>query len=288
MSQDYYSILGISRSAGSEEIKSAYKRKVVEWHPDRNKSKDAHDMIKKINRAYEVLSDSQKKSVYDQMDHETYESHGKNVGQSVHDQSGWPGGSYQYSQGGFGVDFDFANGGGSVEDIFESFFGGGNPFGSRSKRSRRQVYEIRLSFEEAIAGVTKKTIIEGKEKEIKIPAGVNDNTRIRYSDFDIVVTVKPHPYIKRNGQDLYLEKDISFIDAVLGGTIRIPLVEGHIDLKLKPGTQPDTTIRLSGKGVPYPNTNRFGDFYVIYKIRIPQKLTNKAKKLLEDLQKEIS
>lgn len=286
---DYYSILGVSKSAGAEEIKSAYKRKVVEWHPDRNKSKEAPEMIKKINRAFEVLSDPKKKNIYDQVGHDAYESRGTGAA-SQGGAGGWPGGYQYYSTGGpggFNVDFDFGSGVG-VEDIFESFFGGGSPFGGRGRsRVRRQVYELTLTFEEAITGVTKKTIIEGKEKEIKIPAGVDNGMRIRFADFDVVVGVKSHPYLKREGQDLYLEKEIPYTTAVLGGTVRIPLIEGHIDLKVKSGTANGTTVRLSGKGVPYPNSGRFGDFYVIYKVHVPTRVSSKAKKLLEELQKEI-
>ncbi len=288
MSQDYYSILGVAKGATEAEIKSAYKRKVVEWHPDRNKSSDAPDMIKKINKAYEVLSDVQKKNIYDQVGHSAYETRGSGAASQG---QGWPGGAYSHyssgSPGGFNVDFDFGQGTG-VEDIFESFFGGGSPFGStRSRRPRRAVYEITLTFEEAIQGVTKKTVIEGKEKEIKIPAGVDNGMRIRFADFDVIVSVKTHQYLKREGQDLYLEKEIPYTTAVLGGTVRVALVEGHIDLKVKPGTATGTTVRLSGKGVPYPNTGRFGDFYVIYKVHVPARVSSKAKKLLEELQREM-
>jgi len=288
---DYYSTLGVSKSASTDEIKSAYKRKVVEWHPDRNKSKEAPEMIKKINRAFEVLSDTKKKNIYDQVGHEAFESRGTGAA-SAGGANGWPGGSYSYhsggAPGGFNVDFDFGSGAG-VEDIFESFFGGGSPFGGRGRsRARRPVYELTLTFEEAVQGVTKKTIIEGKEKEIKIPAGVDNGMRIRFADFDVVVGVRSHSYLKREGQDLYLEKEIPYTTAVLGGTVRVPLVEGHIDLKVKSGTATGTTVRLSGKGVPYPNTGRFGDFYVIYKVHVPTRVSSKAKKLLEELQKEIS
>lgn len=286
---DYYSTLGVSKSASADEIKSAYKRKVVEWHPDRNKSKEAPDAIKKINRAFEVLSDPQKKTIYDQVGHENFESRGS--GASSNGPQGWPGGSSTYSTGtpgGFNVDFDFGGGAG-VEDIFESFFGGGSPFGGgrRSGRPRRGLYEMTLTFEEALRGVTKTTVIEGKQKEIKIPAGVDNDMRIRFSEFDVVVHVKPHPYIKRQGQDLYLEKEIQYTLAVLGGSVRVSLAEGSIELKVRAGTATGTTVRLTGKGVPFPNTSRFGDFYVIYKVHVPSRVSSKAKKLLEELQKEL-
>ncbi|MBP6994068.1 DnaJ domain-containing protein [Candidatus Woesebacteria bacterium] len=287
---DFYSTLGVSKSATTDEIKSAYKRKVVEWHPDRNKDKEAPDMIKKINKAYEVLSDSQKRSIYDQVGHENYEKRGSSAGASP--GQGWPGGgNYQYyssSPGGVGVDFDFGGGAG-IEDIFETFFGG-NPYGRTAGRARqkRSVFELTLTFEEAVRGVTKQTVISGKSKDIKIPAGVDDGMRIRFSDFDVIVHVKPHPFFKREGQDLHHIMDIPYTTAVLGGVVRVPLVEGHIDLKVRGGTQSGSVVRLSGKGIPYPNRNQWGDFYVTYRVHVPQRVSAKAKKILEDLQKEIS
>lgn len=285
---DYYSTLGVAKTASTDEIKSAYKRKVVEWHPDRNKSADAHKMIKEINKAYEVLSDPQKKSVYDQVGHESYETRGSGGGAPSGGQ-GWPGGGYQYyssSPGGFNVDFS----GGGVEDIFETFFGGGSPFGSGGRsRQRRNVYETTLTFDEAVRGVTKNTVVGGKNHEIKIPAGVDEGMRIRFSEFDVMVHVKPHPFFKREGQDLYYQMDIPFSTATLGGVVRVPLVEGSIDLKVRPGTQSGTVVRLAGKGIPYPNRqHQWGDFYVTYRVHVPQRVTTKAKKLLEELQNELS
>lgn len=185
------------------------------------------------------------------------------------------------------MDFDFGNGAG-IEDIFESFFGGGSPFaGGRRARQKRSVYELSLTFDEAVKGVTKQTVVSGHTKEIKIPAGVDDGMRIRFSDFDVVVHVKPHSFFKRQGQDLYHEMDIPFATAVLGGVVKVPLVEGHIDLKVRAGTQSGTVVRLSGKGIPYPQSNRWGDLYVTYRVHVPQRVSAKAKKLIEDLDKEL-
>jgi len=286
---DFYSILGVPKSATTDEIKSAYKRKVVEWHPDRNKSKDAPEMIKKVNKAYEVLSDAQKRNIYDQVGHENYEKRGSSAGAGP--GQGWPGGGYQYyssAPGGVNVDFDFGGGAG-IEDIFETFFGGGSPFGGSTGRGRqrRSVFELTLTFDEAVRGVTKQTVIGGQSKEIKIPAGVDDGTRIRFTEFDVIVHVKPHAFFKREGQDLHYVMDIPYTTAVLGGVVRVPLVEGHIDLKVRAGTQSGTVVRLSGKGIPYPNRNQWGDFYVTYRVHVLQKVSAKTKKLLEELQKEI-
>jgi DnaJ-class molecular chaperone len=122
---------------------------------------------------------------------------------------------------------------------------------------------------------------------LKIPAGVNDGTQIRFSDFDLIVRVRPHHIFKRDGQDIYLEKNISYPTAVLGGTVEVLTLNGSLKLKVRPGTQSGTTVRLRGEGIVYPNTSRKGDQYVVYRVHIPEKVSGKAKKLLEELSKEL-
>jgi DnaJ-class molecular chaperone len=112
--------------------------------------------------------------------------------------------------------------------------------------------------------------------------------QIRFTDFDVVVQVRPHAFFKREGQDIFYEKQISFVTAVLGGTVNVPLVEGSIDLKVAPGTPAGKMVRLTGKGIPFPNQNRWGDFYVTYKVHVPSRVSSKAKKLLEELSTELA
>jgi molecular chaperone DnaJ len=108
--------------------------------------------------------------------------------------------------------------------------------------------------------------------------------QIRFTDFDVVVQVKPHAFLKREGQDIIYEKVIPYTTAVLGGTVHIPLIEGNIDLKVAPGTPSGKMVRLTGKGIPYPQQpHKWGDFYVVYKINVPTRVTAKARKLLEEL-----
>lgn len=260
----------------------------MKWHPDRNKAPEAAETFKKINQAYEVLSDQNKRSQYDALGHDRYTASGQggaSGGGSAYGQS--PFGGYQYYSSGSpgqGVNFDF--GGVDPFDIFEQFFGFRSPQGEA--RARRSVYQMRLTFQEAVHGTTKKTVIGGAEHTIKVPAGVDTGSRIRFSSFDVVVEVMPDTIFKREGQDVILEKPISIADATLGAVISVPTIDEPVQLRVKPGTQSGSTVRLGGKGIPYPNASRRGDQYVIFKVVIPTKLSAKAKKLLEDLRGELS
>lgn len=274
---DYYETLGVSKGASEQEIKTAYRRAALKWHPDRNKTSEASVKFKEITKAYEVLSDPKKKEMYDQ--------YGEDTGRSGPSSGGYSSQGYS-SQGFENVDF---GGFSDPFDIFEQFFGFQSPFGGRSGRrqARREVYEITLTFEEAVNGVKKTMIIKGEEKSFQIPAGVDNNMAIRFSDFDLQVHVKPHPYFTRKEQDIYFEKDISYALAVLGGTVEVPTISGTIRLKIRPGTQSGTTVKLHDQGVPYPQSNRKGDQYVVYKINTPSSVSSRAKELLRELEEEM-
>lgn len=280
--KSYYEVLGISKQATPAEIKSAYRKLALKWHPDRNKAPEAEKTFKEINQAYEVLSDEKKKQMYDQLGHDGYTRTGGGGGRAG--QSPYGAGYQQYysNMGGQGVNFDF--GGVDPFDIFEQFFGSRNPYGRAQQRS---VYQIRLTFEEAVKGVTKTTVISGKEHKIKVPAGVDTGSRIRFSEFDVVVEVMPDPIFRREGQDVIVEKQITFPQATLGAVVSVKTIDSSIQLKVKPGTQSGTTVRLREQGIPYPNSSRRGDQYVQYKVVTPQKLSGKAKKLIEELDHEL-
>jgi DnaJ-class molecular chaperone len=282
--KDFYEILGVSKNASLNEIKAAYRKQALQWHPDRNKSKEATEKFKEINKAYEVLSDPQKRQLYDQYGHAAFDR-GSGFG------AGTGPFTYTYTTSGSSapfVDFDFESGFDPF-DIFEQFFGTSSPFSRRTERvKRRDLYEMTLTFEEAVSGVEKETVVKGQKKKIKIPAGVDNGTRIRFSDFDLLIRVKSHPFFKRENQDIYLEKEISYALAVLGGVIQVPTLKGEVQLRVRPGTNSGTIVRLRGEGIPYPHSSRRGDFYVIYKIAVPQKVSAKAKKILEELKTELS
>ncbi len=286
---DYYEVLGISKNATEKEIKSAYRKLALKWHPDKNKAPEAAAKFKQINEAYEVLSDSKKRQIYDQVGPEGFKQ-----------RVGTPGGgTYSYQQGPFrytytsyggeenpfeGFDFGgFSN----PFDIFEQFFGVQNPFGRQSNAKRRLVYTIQIDFNDAVFGAEKQIKIDGKTRKIKIPAGVNDGSRIRFEDFDLLVSVRAHPHFHRQGQDIYLAKEISFPTAVLGGVVEVLTLDKPLKLKIRPGTQSETTVRLQGKGIPYPHSSRRGDQYVILKIKVPDRVSSRTKKSLEELESEL-
>ena len=278
---DYYETLGVTKGASEQEIKTAYRRAALKWHPDRNKTSEAAGKFKDVTKAYEVLSDPKKREMYDQYGENAF-NRNNSSGQSNPFEGGFGGFS---SQGFENVDF---GGFSDPFEIFEQFFGFQSPFGGRGRRrQQRDVYEITLTFEEAVNGVKKTMIVKGEEKSFSIPAGVDNNMAIRFSDFDLQVKVKPHPFFTRKGQDIYFEKDISYSLAVLGGVVEVPTVSGTIRLKIRPGTQSGTTVKLHDQGVPYPQSNRKGDEYVIYKINTPARVSGRAKELLRELEGEI-
>lgn len=281
---DYYETLGVSKNASDKEIKTAYRKQALKWHPDRNKSSGADKKFKEINKAYEVLSDQKKKEVYDQYGSDAFEK-GRYGG------AGSGPFTYTYtSSGGQESPFEGFDFGGFSDpfELFEQFFGFQSPFSrGGSRRQARQMYEITLTFEEAVNGIKKETVIKGEPKTIKIPAGVDNGTVIRFSDFDLQVKVKPHSNFKREGQDIYLEKEISYPLAVLGGTVEVPTVDDPVRLRVRAGTQSGTAVRLGGRGIVNPNSNRRGDQYVVFKVKVPDRVSSKAKNILEELQEEL-
>lgn len=278
---DYYEILGISKNATAEEIKAAYRKQALKWHPDRNKSQEATAKFKEITKAYEVLADPKKREMYDQYGADAFERGGRGGGS-------YGQGPFTYTYTNFGDNpFRETDFGGFSDpfEIFEQFFGFRSPF--TSTRQRRNVYQLTLTFDEAVKGVEKEVSINGKSKKIKIPAGVNDGTRMRFSDFDLLFQVKPHSRFRREGQDIYIEEYLTFPEAVLGATVEVPTIDKTVKLKVRPGTQPGTTVRLRGEGIPYPQTSRRGDQYVIFQIKVPERVSSQAKNLLEELKSEL-
>ncbi len=283
---DYYEILGVSKNASDAEIKAAYRKQALKWHPDRNKSSGAAGKFKEINKAYEVLADPKKKGVYDQYGSEAFERGGFGGAQGTYQQGPF---TYTYTSSGGENPFEGVDFGGFSDpfEIFEQFFGFQSPFSRGRRQQRRDIYQLELTFDEAVHGTKKETVIKGDHKTIKVPAGVDSGMTIRFSDFDVQVKVRPHPYFRREGQDIYFEKEISYPFVTLGGVVEVPTIHGMVKLKVRPGTQSGTTVRLRDQGVPYPNSYKKGDQYVIFKIKTPEHLSSRAKKLLEELQREI-
>lgn len=284
---DYYDILGVDKSATEASVKSAYKKKALEWHPDRHKDnkEEAEKRFKEINEAYQILSDSSKKSAYDQHGHAAFAPGGRGGASPFAGAAGGQGPfKYTYTNvGGQGSPFsgfDF----GDPFDIFESFFGGGGGF-----KQTRQIprYSIKIDFLDAINGVTKEVKMEGKTKKIKIPAGVDEGTRINFGNFSLSINVTPHGVFERDGDDVYVKITIPYSLAVLGGEIKAPLLDGkEVKLKVRPATQSGTMIRLKGKGAPNPHHRGKGDQYVRLNILVPEKPSRTQKKIIQDLENE--
>jgi DnaJ-class molecular chaperone len=281
--RDYYEILGLAKSASKEEVKKAYRKMALKYHPDKNKASDAESKFKEINEAYEVLSNDQKKQAYDQHGHQAFDPSGGFGGFGGANQTGRSGPfTYTYtsnSQGGnpFGFDpSDFSD----PFDIFSSFFGGGNPF---NRGPQKPHYSIKINFLEAVNGIEKTIIHQGKNHTVKIPAGADNGTRIRFHDFDVSIDVLPHDLFKRDGYDVFIDHQISISTAVLGGAEEIETIDKPIKIKVKAGTQSHTMIRLKGQGIRHIRGQGRGDQYIRLIVTIPSSLSREERRLFQSL-----
>lgn len=351
--RDYYEILGVPRDADEAALKSAFRKKAMQCHPDRNPGDEkAEAEFKELNEAYQVLSDGQKRAAYDRFGHQAFENGG--------------GGGHP----GFGGDFAS-----SMSDIFEELFGmgGGRRRGSSGGRERGADlrYNMDITLEEAFAGKSAQIRIpttvsceacsgtgakpgskpktcgtcgghgrvrasqgffsiertcptcQGRGQVIEdpcascsgagrvtrervlsvnIPSGVEDGTRIRLAnegeagfrggptgDLYIFLSIEPHAFFQRDGQDLYCRAPVSMVTASLGGTFEVPTIDGgRAQVKVPEGTQSGKRFRLSGKGMPVLRSKAVGDLYVQVDVETPRNLTKRQKELLAEFEKESS
>jgi DnaJ-class molecular chaperone len=176
-------------------------------------------------------------------------------------------------------------------EIFEQFFGGG--FSSRGQRARpHPAYEVTIDFMDAVKGATREVHVprgdagEGSvRKTIKIPAGVDNGSRIRFDEFDLVVSVRPDRRFTRENDDIILTEEIPFSLAALGGVVDVPTIDEPVKIRIQPGTQPGTLIRLRGKGVPHVRGSGRGDQYVKVQLKVPSHLSREQRELLEKLER---
>ena len=357
--RDYYEVLGLSKDASPNEIKSQYRKLALKFHPDRNKSEDAAEHFKEISEAYAVLSDPKKKQVYDQYGHAGVDD--------------------KYSRDdifqGAGANFNdvfqdlFGGSGGGFDSIFDSIFGGRGGFGSSQQRGSDMLYETSITLEDVLngkkmeidlpkqikcetcsgsgcaPGTDKKScgscnghgqvrktrrmgfasfvtvepcsncrgqgaIIEkpcndcngqGQKKGTKkisfdIPPGVdngdytipgegNEIPNGINGDLIVRIRVNPHNHFKRDGPDLFYDKEVTMVDAALGAEFSVPTLDGSEKIKVEAGSQPNTIIKLKGKGLPTMNSRSRGDLYVRIVVNIPKKLSKHQKNLLQEFEK---
>jgi DnaJ-class molecular chaperone len=311
--RDYYSVLGVPRTASEKEIRQAYRKLARQYHPDLNPSdKQAEAKFKEIGQAYEVLSDPEKRKLYDRWgpDFEKYEQARKaGAGAASAGASGpFGSGTYTWSTGGPG--FSGAGGStGTVDDeslgsLFDQILGGmGRGAGRRSGPTRGEDYDhpVTLTLEEAFAGATRLiqiTPASGPPQtiEAKIPAGVSDGQRVRIAgkggpgvgggpagDLYLVVTVRPHPHFTRAGDDLTVKVDVPLYTAILGGEVLVPTLKGgRLALKIGVETQNGQRIRLAGQGMPRAGDGR-GDLYAEVRIVTPTDLNDRERQLFQEL-----
>lgn len=283
MKKDFYELLGVSKDASKDKIKSAYRKMALKYHPDKNKESDAEEKFKEINEAYEILSNDQKKSAYDQFGHAAFDPNsGPGAGHTYTQQNG-PFNQTYTSGGGnpFGnADFDFG-GFSNPFDIFEQFFGGS--FNQRNQ-ARLETYKIEISFLEAAKGVEKELSLDGKKKKIKIPAGVSDGQRIKFSDFILYIDVLPNEIFKRDGNDVFVSVNLTFAQAALGDVVEVQTLNETLKIKVKSGTQPNTLIRLRNKGIKDIHGFGYGDFYIRLLVEVPNRLSRRQKELIRELE----
>ena len=301
--RDYYEVLGVSKTATDAEIKKAYRKLAMKYHPDYNPGdKDAEEKFKEVNEANEVLSDPKKRQLYDQ-----YGFAG--VDPSYAAQNGGGAGGFS-GFGGDGVD---------LGDIFGDIFGGGfGGFGGSARQANpnapRKGQDIRvritLSFDEAVHGCKKNITIPRQQEctechgsgkvaakktlEVSIPMGIDDDQSFALrgmgdaganggpsGDVIVMVTVRPSEVFQRDGYDVWVTVPITYSQAVLGDTVQVPSIDGKVEYTVPEGTQSGTTFRLRGKGIQYLNGRGRGDMYVKCEVEIPKKLNKTQREALK-------
>ena len=288
--KDYYKILGVDRKASEEEIRKAYRDLAKQYHPDRNPNdKQAEERFKEINEAYQVLSDSKKRSHYDRLgsDYSNWQRRGAPGDFNWEDYGGgYPGGTrvnYEDLEEMFG-------GAGGFSDFFRTVFGMRDA--EPASRARPQAYQqpLQITMEEAYKGAMRLIQENGKQKQVRIPPGVRTGSKVRVagvgpngSDLYLIIDVAEDSRFERRGNDLHTTATIDVFTAILGGEAQVETLDGRIKMNVPAGTQPEQVFRLAGRGMPHvKNPEQKGDLYVRLKVQIPKYLSPKQRELLDE------
>lgn len=285
--KDYYLSLGVAKTASDNEIKASYRKLARQYHPDVNKSAEAAQKFKEVSEAYQILSDPNKRQTYDRFGSAAFEPGAGGFGGGGPFGQGNPfgtqGGPFGFGGGG-NINIDFED----PFSLFEQFFGSS---GLGEMFRRRPTYQMELSFDEAIKGTTKQVEVEKREKNgtikkdrlnISVPAGVDDGVRMRFGEIEIIFRVRPHPQFQREGPNIFTEVKLTIPQIVLGDIIDVNTVEGVVSLKVPPGTEPGTLIKIKGKGVASLRGGK-GDHFVRVRIDVPKHLSVQERQLYEEL-----
>lgn len=282
--KDYYKVLGVDKKASADDIKKAYRKLAVKYHPDKNAGdKAAEEKFKEINEAYDVLSDADKRNKYDTL--------GENWQQ--YQQTGNAGGYYS-QQGNAQGRTHYYGGESDFSDFFESFFGAGAGF-SKSSRGRGKMQmkgqdydaETTISLEEAFHGTTRQVNLTDQKLNLKLKPGITDGQALKMKgkggagmnggapgDLFITIHIQPHPKYERKGDDLYLDQSLDAFTAMLGGKLMVHVFDKAVNITIPPGTDSDKTFRLKGMGMPlYNNPSQQGDCYVRVVLTVPKHLS---------------
>lgn len=294
---DYYKILELKKDASTDEIKKAYRKLARKYHPDLNpNNEEANKKFQQINEANEVLSDPDKRKKYDKYgkdwQHADQLDAQEQQRRQYQSQGGEFGGGGGYS-GGFGGE-DFS-------DFFSSMFGGGAGRSGRQSPFKGQDYttDLQLNLIDAYTTHKQTLNVNGRQVRITVPAGVENGQKIKLSGYgapganngqpgDLFITfnIAEHPKFKRKGSDIYIQEEVDLYTAILGGEKVVETLNGKVKLKIPEGTQPDTTLRLKGKGFPvYKKDGQFGNLYIKWQIKLPTNLNAEQKELFEKLSK---